>query len=72
MGPDLGRPMNATEYLTDQGLRALMRDPKSVRTWPLQQMPGFSVEALPEADEDAVIAYLHHIAERNNVVSDQH
>ena len=38
MGPDLGRPMNATAYLTEPGLRALIRDPKSVRTWPLQQM----------------------------------
>jgi hypothetical protein len=38
-------PMNATEYLTDQGPRALVRDPKSVRTWPLQQMPGFRADA---------------------------
>lgn len=58
MGPDLGRPMNATAYLTEPGLRALIRDPKSVRTWPLQQMQGFDQAMLPEADLDAVIAYL--------------
>jgi mono/diheme cytochrome c family protein len=71
VGPDLGRPMNATEYLTDRGLRALVRDPKSVRTWPLQQMPGFSVDALPEADLDALLAYLRHMAQHKDVASDQ-
>jgi mono/diheme cytochrome c family protein len=60
MGPDLGWPMNATEYLTDQGLRALVRHPKSVRTWPLPQMPGFGADTLPEANLDALIAYLRH------------
>lgn len=57
-GPDLLRPMPATAYLTPAGLRALIRDPKSVRTWPAQQMPGFSAAAMPAADIDAVIAYL--------------
>jgi mono/diheme cytochrome c family protein len=58
MGPDLGRPMSPTQYLTEPGLRALIRDPKSVRTWPEQHMPGFDEATLPEADLDAVIAYL--------------
>jgi mono/diheme cytochrome c family protein len=58
MGPDLGRPMSPTRYLTEPGLRALIRDPKSVRTWPEQHMPGFDEATLPEADLDAVIAYL--------------
>jgi mono/diheme cytochrome c family protein len=71
VGPDLGRPMNATAYLTDQGLRALVRDPKSVRTWPLQQMPRFGADTLPEADLDAVVAYLRHIAQHKDVVSGQ-
>lgn len=62
VGPDLGQPMNAVDYMTPQGLRALVRDPKSVRTWPQQQMPGFSAEELPDADLDAVIAYLQHVA----------
>jgi len=50
--------MNVTEYLTDKGLRAIVREPGAVRTWRLQQMPGFSQEALSDADLDAVIAYL--------------
>jgi mono/diheme cytochrome c family protein len=69
MGPDLGRPMNAVDYLTQQGLRALIRDPKSVRSWPLRQMPPFSAEALPSSDLDALIAYLHHIADRGRVAA---
>jgi mono/diheme cytochrome c family protein len=71
MGPDLGWPMNATEYLTDQGLRALVRDPKSVRTWPLQQMPGFGADTLPETDLDALIAYLRHMAQHKGVAAGQ-
>jgi mono/diheme cytochrome c family protein len=64
VGPDLGVPMNPTQYLTPEGLRALIRNPKSVRTWPQQQMPGFSDKALSDADLDAVIAYLTHMAQR--------
>ena len=58
IGPDLGAPMNAMDYLTTSGLRAIVRDPKAVRTWPMQHMPGFSPEALSEPDLDALIAYL--------------
>ena len=49
VGPDLGQPMNPTQYLTPQGLRALTRNPKAVRTWPQQQMPAFDAQALPDA-----------------------
>jgi hypothetical protein len=35
---DLGQPMPVTAYFTAVGLRALMQDPTSVRTWPQQQM----------------------------------
>ncbi|MBI1649690.1 c-type cytochrome [Hyphomicrobium sulfonivorans] len=64
VGPDLGTPMNPTQYLTPSGLRALIRDPKAVRTWPAQQMPAFDEGKLSEADLDALIAYLDHMAER--------
>ena len=47
IGSDLGQPMNAVDYMTPVGLRALVRDPKSVRTWPQQQMPGFSADGCP-------------------------
>lgn len=64
VGPDLGMPMSPTQYLKPEGLRALIRNPKSVRTWPEQKMPAFSDKALSDADLDAVIAYLAYMATR--------
>jgi len=64
VGPDLGAPMNPTRYMSPEGLRALIRDPKFVRTWPGQLMPPFDETKLSGADLDAVIAYLSHMAER--------
>lgn len=61
-GPDLGAPMGPTQYMSAEGLRALIRDPKAVRTWPRQQMPGFDATTLPDADLDALIAYLAYMA----------
>jgi mono/diheme cytochrome c family protein len=62
MGPDLGQPMSPTQYLTEAGLRTLIRDPRAVRIWPSQQMPGFDAATLPETDLDAVLAYLRAMA----------
>jgi mono/diheme cytochrome c family protein len=64
MGPDLNVPMNPTEYFQSSALRRYLREPASVRTWPEQKMPGFGPERLREADLDAVITYLAHMAER--------
>jgi mono/diheme cytochrome c family protein len=61
-GPDFGRPMFPTQYLTDAGLRAIIRDPKSVHTWPAQRMIGFSKRSISDADLDALVAYLHTMA----------
>ncbi|MGJ4940333.1 c-type cytochrome [Bradyrhizobium sp. HKCCYLS1011] len=61
-GPDFGRPMFPTQYLTDAGLRAIIRDPKAVRTWPAQQMIGFSKRNISDADLGALVAYLHTMA----------
>jgi mono/diheme cytochrome c family protein len=58
VGPDLATPMSPTQYLTEAGLRALIRDPRAVRTWPGQRMVGFSKSDLPDSDLDALIAYL--------------
>lgn len=63
-GPDLGKPMNVTTYMTATGLHALIRDPKSVRTWPEQQMLGFGPEKIPDAEIDALIAFLAYTAKR--------
>lgn len=69
VGPDLNRPMNPTEYLTQGGLRALIRDPKAVRTWPAQQMPPFPPEFLSEREIDLIVAYLRHMAGRKTAPS---
>jgi mono/diheme cytochrome c family protein len=53
IGPDLAQPMAATDYMTERGLRALVRDPKSVRTWPQQQMPAFAPTVLSDTDLNA-------------------
>jgi mono/diheme cytochrome c family protein len=64
IGPDLGQPMNVTAYMTAAGFHALIRDPKAVRTWPGQKMPGFGPEKIPDADIDALIAFLAYTAKR--------
>jgi mono/diheme cytochrome c family protein len=64
VGPDLGQPMSPIQYLTANGLRGVIRNPKAVRTWPQMTMPGFDETRLREADLDALIAYLAHMAMR--------
>lgn len=64
VGPDLGRPLNVTKYMTPFGIKAVIRDPKAVRTWPQQQMTGFDKANLPDADVEAIIAFLTHMASR--------
>jgi mono/diheme cytochrome c family protein len=64
VGPDMNKPMNPTEYLTRSGLHALIRDPKSVRSWPTQIMPGFPADQMSDRDIDEVISYLAHMAAR--------
>jgi mono/diheme cytochrome c family protein len=64
VGPNLNRPMNPTAYMTRTGLHALIRDPKAVRTWATQTMPGFAEDQMSDRDIDAVISYLAHMAER--------
>jgi hypothetical protein len=62
VGPDLGQPIKSDPIPHPGGLRSLVRNPKAVRTWPQQQMPGFDETMIREADLDALIAYLDHMA----------
>jgi mono/diheme cytochrome c family protein len=64
LGPDLNLPHNPTEYLRADLLRAFIRDPQSLRRWPQAKMQGFDPQALSDADLDAVLAYLRHMAGR--------
>lgn len=66
MGPDLAVPKSPTEYMTRAGLIGQIRDPKSLRSWPDQKMPGFNEAALPDKEVDALIAYLRHMAHRRD------
>lgn len=62
VGPDLGKPMPVMQYITEPGLRAIVRNPAGVRTWPEQHMTGFGTKTLPESDLDALVAYLKGMA----------
>ncbi len=64
MGPDLNRPMNPVDYLTPAGLIRLIRDPRAVRSWPNQQMPGFDAAMLSDGDLGRIVDYLAHMAGR--------
>jgi mono/diheme cytochrome c family protein len=64
VGPDMNRPMSPTEYMTRTGLHALIRDPKTVRSWPGELMPGFPVDQMSDREIDLVIEYLAHMAAR--------
>jgi mono/diheme cytochrome c family protein len=64
VGPDLNKPMSPPEYLTPAALRALIRDPKSVRTWPGQLMPGFAADQMSDHEIDLVIEYFAHMTTR--------
>ena len=66
VGPDLNLPMNPTEYFTDTGLRALIRDPRSVRVWPEERMPGFAEQDLSDEELGLILAYLRHMADRKS------
>ena len=66
VGPDLNLPMNPTEYFTDAGLRALIRDSRSVRVWPEQRMPSFAEENLSDEELGLILAYLTHMADRKS------
>ncbi len=61
-GPDLGRPMNPVDYFQPAALKKLLRDPRSVRTWPEAKMPAFDAENLSDADIDAIVAWLAYKA----------
>ena len=64
VGPDMNQPMNPLQYMTRDGLHALIRNSKSVRSWPAMTMPGFSAQQMSDQEIDLVIAYLAHMAAR--------
>jgi mono/diheme cytochrome c family protein len=65
LGPDLNQPHNPTEYLQPWALRALIRNPGSLRAWPEMKMHGFEPAVMSDADLDAIIAYLKYMSTRH-------
>lgn len=63
-GPDLNIPHNPTEYFSADFLPRYIRDPQSLRRWPQARMPGFSQQALADAELQQLLAYLRHMATR--------
>jgi hypothetical protein len=60
--------MNPTEYMTEAGLHALIRDPKSVRTWPGMKMNGLPSDLRSDTEIGLfIIGYLKHMAGRKVV-----
>jgi mono/diheme cytochrome c family protein len=63
VGPDLNLPQNPTEYFTPRALHDLIRNPRSVRTWPAMGMPAFA-DALSDREIGMIVDYLKHMAGR--------
>jgi mono/diheme cytochrome c family protein len=57
VGGDLNLPMNATEYMTDKGMHALIRVAR-------HEMGGWSPDLLSDREIDHISAYLKHMAGR--------
>lgn len=64
LGPDLNIPHSPTEYLREDMLRTLVRNPQDLRHWPQGKMPGFDRDVLTDRDLGDLIAYLKHMAGR--------
>lgn len=64
VGPDLNVPYSPTEYLRDDALRRLIRNPQSLRHWEDAKMPGFGTNVLGARDLDDLLAYLRHMSKR--------
>lgn len=64
LGPDLNVPYNPVEYLGDEKLAKLIRDPQSLRWWPGSKMSAIDEKTLSESELKDLLAYLHHMAGR--------
>ncbi|MGO4327168.1 MULTISPECIES: c-type cytochrome [unclassified Cupriavidus] len=62
LGPDLNVPYSPVEYLGDDKLTKLIRDPQALRWWPNARMSAIDRKTLSDADLKDLLAYLHHMA----------
>ncbi|AJW46961.1 c-type cytochrome [Ralstonia mannitolilytica] len=63
LGPDLNVPYSPVEYLGDEKLRHLIRDPQSLRWWPNARMSAIDEKTLSNAQLSDLLAYFHHMAQ---------
>jgi len=70
LGPDLNVPYSPVEYLGDDKLGRLIRDPQSLRWWPNSRMSAIDEKTLSDADLKDLLAYLHHMAGRKAAKAD--
>ncbi|MCT7327418.1 MULTISPECIES: c-type cytochrome [Ralstonia] len=66
LGPDLNVPYSPVEYLGDEKLRHLIRDPQSLRWWPNARMSAIDEKTLSDAQLSDLLAYLHHMTKRKS------
>lgn len=64
LGPDLNVPYSPVEYLGDEKLRHLIRDPQSLRWWPNARMSAIDEKTLSDAQLNDLLAYFHHMTKR--------
>jgi len=64
LGPDLNVPYNPVEYLGDDKLSKLIRNPQALRWWPGSKMSSVDEKTLSDAELKDLLAYLHHMAGR--------
>lgn len=64
LGPDLNVPYNPVEYLGDDKLSKLIRNPQALRWWPGSKMSSIDEKTLSDAELKDLLAYLHHMAGR--------
>ncbi len=62
LGPDLNMPYSPVEYLGEDKLAGLIRNPQSLRWWPEARMPSIDQQTLPDAELRDLLAYFHHMA----------
>jgi len=64
IGPDLNVPYNVTEYLRDDFIKKIVRNPQALRNWPQARMSSFPPDQLSDQDFGYLLQYLKHMKTR--------
>jgi mono/diheme cytochrome c family protein len=69
LGPDLNLPHNPTEYLKEEYMIKLIRNPQALRHFPKSQMSSFPEDILSDAELKKLLSYLRHMSEKKYSLS---